>query len=277
MIEDAGFDLADDTRAGARPSGTSDSLTHTLRAEKHLEQCQFCRNKFGSGHDALERARPATSSQSNLLRQPTFKDQLLQEAAKNGIDHSRNDVPHRLTLSVGGMTCGSCITAVTQALSVIPGVRDISVSLLNNSATATLDNKNIVPDAVEAVTTIGYEADIVSIQSLNMDAKTVEMDWPLHVSLSVGGMASVGDSSTITRLLSQQEGVSHVSVNLVGNSVSFVVGSKELLPTVQGIIESAGFEASVVNMEPVGATPNTEEVARRQHTVNLRIEGMHCE
>jgi copper chaperone CopZ len=276
VIEDAGFDLANDTRAGARPSGTSDSVTHSLRAEKHLKQCQFCRNKFGSGHDALERARPAASSQSDLLRQPTFKDQLLQEAAKNGIDHSCN-VPHRLTLSVGGMTCGSCITAVTQALSVIPGVHDISVSLLNNSATATLDNKNIVPDVVEAVTTIGYEADVVSIQPLNMNAKTVEMDGPLHVSLSVGGMASVADSSTITRLLSRQEGVSDVSVNLVGNSVSFVLGSKELLPTVQGIIASAGLEASVVNMEPVRATRNTEEVTRGQRTVNLHIVGMHSE
>ena len=82
------------------------------------------------------------------------------------------------SLSVGGMTCASCITAVTQALSVLPGVHDISASLLSNSATAISDSEVIVPDVVEAVTTIGYEADIASIQPLNMYATTVEMDKP---------------------------------------------------------------------------------------------------
>lgn len=175
------------------------------------------------------------------------------------------------------MTCGSCTTAVTGALSGIPGVHDVSVSLLSNSTTAILDNNNIVPDVLEAIKTIGYEADVASIQPLIMDATTAELDGPLHVSLSVGGMTCAACSSTVTRLLSEQEGVTDVSVNLIGNSASLVVGSKQLLPTVQDIIESAGFEASVVNMEPVGATPNTEEVARGQRTVDLRIEGMLCE
>ena len=117
-------------------------------------------------------------SRRDLLRQPTFKNHL-QEAATNGIEHSNSrNVPHRLTLSVGGMTCASCITAVTQALSVLPGVHVISASLLSNSATAILDNEVIVPDVVEAITTIGYEADVASIQPLNMYATTVEMDKP---------------------------------------------------------------------------------------------------
>ena len=175
------------------------------------------------------------------------------------------------------MTCGSCATAITQALSGLPGVHDISVSLLSNSTTAILDNKVILPDVLEAFETIGYEADVASFQPLTMDATTVEMDGPLHVSLAVGGMTCAACSSTVTRLLTEQEGVSDVSVNLIGNSASLVVGSRGLLPIVQDIIESAGFEASVANMELVGHTPNTEEVARGQRTVDLRIEGMRCE
>jgi copper chaperone CopZ len=151
------------------------------------------------------------------------------------------------------------------------------VSPLSNSAVAILDNKVIVPDVLEAFKALGYEADVASIQPLNLDATTVEMDGPLHVSLSIGGMTCASCSSTITRLLSEQEGVSDVSVILIGNSASLVVESKELLPTVQDIIESAGFEASVINIEPVGATPNTEEATRGQRTVDLRIEGMVCE
>jgi copper chaperone CopZ len=90
----------------------------------------------------------------------------------NEKNHSSN-VPHRLTLSVGGMTCTSCTTAITQALVGLPGVRDVSVSLLGNSAAAILNDKVMVTDVLEAIENLGYEADVASLQPLDMDATTV--------------------------------------------------------------------------------------------------------
>jgi len=103
------------------------------------------------------------------------------------------------------------------------------------------------------------------------------MDGPLRVTFSVGGMTCASCSSTITRLLSEQEGVTDVSVNLIGNSASLVVKSKELITEVQEAIECAGFDASVASVEPLQVIPNATEVSQGQRTVALRIEGMFCE
>jgi copper chaperone CopZ len=135
----------------------------------------------------------------------------------------------------------------------------------------------MVTDVLEAFKNLGYEADVASLQPLNMDTTTVEMGGPLHVSLSVGGMTCAACSSTITRLLSEQEGVTDVSVNLTAYSASLVVEGNELIPVVQDVIECAGFEASVVSVEPVDTTSKVKEVARGQRTVDLRVEGMFCE
>jgi len=153
----------------------------------------------------------------------------------------------------------------------------VSISLSNNSATAILDNKVIAGDVLEAINSIGYGADIVSIEPLNLETTVAEMDGPLRVTFSVGGMTCAACTSTITQLLSDQDGVSGVSVNLIGNFASVVVESKELIAAVQEVIESAGYEASVVSVEPIKVSPNAVEAVQGQRTVALRIEGMFCE
>jgi copper chaperone CopZ len=48
-------------------------------------------------------------------------------------------------------------------------------------------------------------------------------------------------SSTITRLLSEEEGIADVSVSFLGKSATLVVKSKELITVVKEVVESAGF------------------------------------
>ena len=277
-IQDAGFDIADTVGADhVRPSENLDSSSHSRsrKAKIHLDHCQVCQHELESGVKTVKSAGPSAPP-GNSPPPPLLQVCLPQKAATNRTDYS-DHVPHRVTLSVGGMTCASCTSAITQALSRLPGVRDVSVSLLGNQAAAILDNKVVVGDVLEAIKDIGYEAEVASIQPLNSGTTTFEMDGPLRVTLSVGGMTCAACSSTVTRLLSEQEGVTDVSVNLIGNSASVVVKSKELITGVQDVIESAGFDASVVSVEPLQVTPNVTEVVQGQRTVALRIEGMFCE
>ena len=116
-----------------------------------------------------------------------------------------------------------------------------------------------------------------SIQPLTSETTAIRMDGPLRLTLSVGGMTCAACSSTVTRLLSEEDGITGVSVNLMGNSATLVVKSKELITVVKEVIESAGYEASVVGVEPLQVTPDTMEVVHGQRTVALRIEGMFCE
>jgi P-type Cu+ transporter len=248
-IEDAGFDIAD--TASLNPKQSSDRPGFPTPSWAPL------------GH---------ANQQPVSLR----KDHLPRDATLNR-SRCSSDGAHLLTLSVGRMTCASCSTSVTQALSELPGVHDVSVSLLDNLITAILDSKVVKGDVLEAINIIGYEAEVVSFQPLNLEAPIVEMDGPLHVTVSIAGMTCASCSSTVTRLLSELEGVQDISVNLIGNSASLIVESRRKITEAQEVIESAGFEVSVVTVEPIKTTSDTSKATWGGRTVALHIAGMFCE
>jgi len=63
----------------------------------------------------------------------------------------------RHALEVTGMSCGSCVAHVEEALREVEGVREVSVDL--ESGRATVEGDEIDADAlVEAVTAAGYGA-----------------------------------------------------------------------------------------------------------------------
>ncbi len=61
------------------------------------------------------------------------------------------------TYTVTGMTCGHCVTSVTEEVQEIPGVEDVEVILETGALTVTSDNP--VDDAVvrAAVEEAGYQ------------------------------------------------------------------------------------------------------------------------
>ncbi|HEX2706021.1 MAG TPA: heavy-metal-associated domain-containing protein [Candidatus Lustribacter sp.] len=65
------------------------------------------------------------------------------------------------TLTVTGMTCGHCTSAVTQELTALPGVRDVAIDLVAGGAspvTITSDDPLDREAVVEAVAEAGYTA-----------------------------------------------------------------------------------------------------------------------
>src|SRR5574343_1121632 len=71
-------------------------------------------------------------------------------------------VPHELDLSIGGMTCASCVGRVERALRKVPGVQDATVNLATESARvqfATPEGGDAAMDALlrRAVRNAGYE------------------------------------------------------------------------------------------------------------------------
>ena len=77
-----------------------------------------------------------------------------------------NNGPYRVTLSVGGMTCSACSTAVTNTLSELPGVTGVSVSLISNSAALIIDDKKRSDSIIGAVEDCGFEVQIVKTEPL---------------------------------------------------------------------------------------------------------------
>lgn len=61
------------------------------------------------------------------------------------------------TYTVTGMTCGHCVSSVTEEVQEIPGVRDVSVTLETGAVTVTSDQE--IDDAAikAAVEEAGYQ------------------------------------------------------------------------------------------------------------------------
>ncbi|EPS30101.1 hypothetical protein PDE_05051 [Penicillium oxalicum 114-2] len=62
-------------------------------------------------------------------------------------------------ISIGGMTCASCVNSVTAALEELAGVKEVSVNLLTNSATLVFAGPRAYVDTItERIEDIGFEA-----------------------------------------------------------------------------------------------------------------------
>ncbi|TFY72980.1 hypothetical protein EVG20_g14 [Dentipellis fragilis] len=278
-IEDAGFDVAIPPEAG--PSTRPDIRQRTTsflstRRRRHVDQCTVCKRSLGyedspAGYEATQMEQHAHSI-GVITEKPTVPALICSyEDGAQG--------PFILTLSIGGMTCASCSSTITQSLTELPGVSDVAVSLLGNSATVTLERKDLMAQVIEAVEDGGYEAEVVSLLSAKSTRSSEPVaEGPYLLTLSIGGMTCASCSSTITRLLSELQDVSEVSINLLANSGSVVIKSKELAAKVTETIEDAGYDATISSLEPVKRfTVKGSGAETGLRTVRIRVEGMFCE
>ena len=66
----------------------------------------------------------------------------------------------KVTLTVGGMTCGGCAAGVKKALEQVSGVASVDVSLTENCATVSFDNQQTtIADLREAIENAGFDAE----------------------------------------------------------------------------------------------------------------------
>ena len=66
-------------------------------------------------------------------------------------------------LAVGGMTCVACVLAITDALSELEGVSNISVNQLGKSASAVVTTADLVESIATVIEDIGYECKVISV------------------------------------------------------------------------------------------------------------------
>lgn len=64
----------------------------------------------------------------------------------------------RIILTVNNMSCSHCSGMVQKTLEAISGVSDISVDLAAKKASFSIQEKNLVDQAIDAVTKAGYPA-----------------------------------------------------------------------------------------------------------------------
>ncbi|MDB5950394.1 MAG: copper-transporting ATPase [Massilia sp.] len=83
------------------------------------------------------------------------------ESIYAAVEKAGFDVPaETVSLSIGGMTCASCVGRVEKALKKVPGVLEASVNLATEQAHVTSTGGVTVDALIAAVTKAGYEATV---------------------------------------------------------------------------------------------------------------------
>ena len=177
-----------------------------------------------------------------------------------------------------GMTCQSCVKSVTSALSSLEGVKNVSVSLPNSSATINYDPTTINEDQlIEAIEDCGFDTslteqdsspllkippnDLVQLTTLPpmsiTDAKSKEKSGVTNIAkttLSVKGMTCASCVANIEKMVSPSTlpGLLSISVNLMSEQA---VAEHELsilsADQIAEAIDDVGFEASVISTTEV--------------------------
>ncbi|KAG2077432.1 heavy metal translocatin [Suillus decipiens] len=194
MLEDAGFDVSDPTSEQRLSQQTSTTLSG--KRQKHIQQCSLCQEAAAAApEDMVPPLLPsnATNLSSNSVS-PTDCS-TLEPGSQNGPESSPrplhkfgiDDVPHLVTLSVGGMTCSACPSTITEMVSQLPGISEVIVSLLNHSATVVVARRDLIGSVTETIDDCGYEVNIIKVEPL-VPSTSQSATGPRNLSLHIDGM-----------------------------------------------------------------------------------------
>ncbi len=131
------------------------------------------------------------------------------------------------TLTIEGMHCASCVSAVEKSLSSVEGVREASVNLASESASVTFDpNKVNGRDLEKAVEEAGYRvADEEQVRTLRIE-----------------GMHCASCTNTVGQSLERLEGVREVTVNLSSETARVSYTGKLTTDDFEQAVEEAGYK-----------------------------------
>ncbi|CAJ1367561.1 unnamed protein product [Effrenium voratum] len=192
-----------------------------------------------------------------LLEEPQHKayEAISQAIEGLGMEVSQYDIeapkeaeaPRVVDFEVRGMSCGSCVRKIEQAVKSLPDVLDVSVNLLSESAQVQVrpgaDAKVIVPAIQQAIAAVGYQASPTNLATEASDA---------DLTLEVLGMTCGSCASTVERALQGTGLVQQASVNLLAETASVRLKSGVSANAVEELkeaVESAGYSVALKTAE----------------------------
>ncbi|KAK3316124.1 E1-E2 ATPase-domain-containing protein [Apodospora peruviana] len=268
--------------SSSRLANRSQPLSPPQQAQVHKQNCQQCASGevHGKDHHEPDYKLPIETTShpsSSTLTGTTRPGPQAKMSSKSFITVETDLVQlpiWRATFAIGGMTCASCVNAITDELRRQDWVSNIVVNLVNNSATVDLTDEHKVDDVVEAIEDLGYEATFDGITSLNEEkSKFHEVSNIWRATVAIGGMTCAACSNGITNNLKKLPWIKEVTVNLLTNSATIVFEEKDHSDKLVEAIEDLGYDATLT--EAVNVT--TEPTEKRERALEIKIDGLYCE
>ena len=153
-------------------------------------------------------------------------------------------------LSIEGMTCGACTSAVEAGFQGVEGLVQFNISLLAERAVITHDPEKL-PSArlVEIIEERGFDAKLLSSQLAVVTGKSAQT-----VQLKVYGLLDQSSASQLENTLLSLQGVNAVVVSLTTSRASVthspsIIGIRAIVET----IEKRGFNALLADLDDSNA------------------------
>lgn len=132
-LRGAGLVLENENELNDRKPGIFDQLEASRLKRLHLKHCQLCQAAQGSSERLVEAEESKISCDSGARNLQTASS-----AELHVVDVEDADDPfrhaERLYLSISGVTCASCVGAVTEKIKEVIGVSEVAVDFTGKSA-----------------------------------------------------------------------------------------------------------------------------------------------
>ena len=267
-LYDAGFEVeiesGDIPLSASGSSWLSGAIKSQKRKRKHLRTCEACKsmNRSKSFKWLFPSSRPAVE------RSP---EPLIDEAL-----HYVSSIPlqsnsYRVSLSIGGMTCSSCVNAIMDALKDKPGVSEMSIDLLGKSGSAFVTRQDLGAEVKDMIETIGYECELIAVERVS--EKSPDSPDAYRALLSIGGMTCSSCESAISRGLSSLDFVHLVNINLLGHSGTVTFSTRENVAKIKLTVEEMGYDCDIVGLFKLGS----QTTASSARNIALKVDGMFSE
>jgi Cu+-exporting ATPase len=185
------------------------------------------------------------------------------------------------TLSVGGMTCGACTSAVEGAFANLAGIKSFNISLLSERAVIEHDSKLISADTIaETIEDTGFDASIVEskpseparTKMLSSSRRQSRKNDVLFTTIvAIEGMTCGACTSAVTGGFKDVPGLLKFDISLLAERAVVLHDPTKLSPEkIVETIEDCGFDAKVLTSREEGASRSR----RGSSTVELRLFGL---
>lgn len=266
-----GFEVNDDQFETTR-RGVPKHYVHQ-QSEKHVSQCETCSAELAR----LASTSTAAQSDDKLMNKisPVAKSigsssDELTTVTTDFLDGLRV----RITLSINGISCSSCVSKITAALQPKPWVQSVDVNLLTASAVVVLFNKSHVDEVLSTVKGAGYAVELIEIENIQIKkpSKPASQADSWRASYIIGGMTCSSCVGKVTDTLNKYEWITKVDVNLVSGSATVEFQGKAHLDEIITAINGLGYKADLSDVQ--SREPTLKKSSER--TLTLKVEGMHC-
>lgn len=149
------------------------------------------------------------------------------------------------TVSIEGMTCGACTSAVEGAFKDTPGLAQFRISLLAERAVLVHDPTLLTSESiVEAIEDAGFDARLVSSEM----ETSLPSQSSASVDFSIYGLSDANSADSLQDVLQRKPGVISAAVSLATSRATITynastIGIRALVETIEG----AGFNALIAD------------------------------